>query len=228
MNAKIATVKSSSTGIQSEALLVAAAKRGDHEAFKLLVERHRQVVLFSTMPFTENLEDAEDAVQQCFQKAFVHLKQFQGRCSFSTWLVRIARNEALMLLRKRRRWQEIWIGESSERSSLVTKVPDSGPNPEDICSKRERQHILLSIMSELKPPARTALRLCDLDERPIREAAHILGLSISAAKSRVRRGRKVLREKFRRFHREGRMNQWKGRSECEQELHRRSSFWPWC
>ena len=75
MNAKIATVKSSGTRVQDEALLVAAAKSGDHEAFKLLVERHRQVVLFSTMPFTENLEDTEDAVQQCFQKAFVHLKQ---------------------------------------------------------------------------------------------------------------------------------------------------------
>lgn len=189
---------------------MAAAKSGDHEAFRLLVERHRPVVLFSMRRFTDSLEDAEDVVQQCFQKAFVHLKQFQGRSSFSTWLTRIARNEALMLLRNGRRGREISIDESSERSSPPTEVPDSGPNPEDICSRSERQRILLSIMSELKPPTRTALRFCDLDERPVREAAHILGLSISAAKSRLSRGRKVLREKFRRFHREGRMSRWKG------------------
>ncbi len=137
------------------------------------------------------------------QKAFVHLKQFQGRSSFSTWLTEIARNEALMLLRNGRRRREVSIGESSERSSQATELPDSGPNPEDICSRGERQHILLSIMSELKPPIRTALRFCDLDERPVREAAHILDISISAAKSRVSRGRKVLREKFRHFHGEG-------------------------
>jgi RNA polymerase sigma-70 factor (ECF subfamily) len=210
VNAKIATVKSGGTRIQDEALLVAAAKSGDHEAFKLLVDRHRRMVLLCIMRLIDNREDAEDVVQQCLQKAFVHLKQFQGRSSFSTWLTKIARNEALMLLRNGRGGREISIDESSERSSPPTEVPDSGPNPEDICSQSERQHILMSIMSELKPPTRAALRFCDLDERPVREAAHILGLSLSAAKARVSRGRKVLREKIRRFHKQGRMNQWKG------------------
>lgn len=190
---------------------MAAAKRGDHGAFKVLVDRHRRMVLLCVMRLIDNPEDAEDVVQQCFQKAFGHLKQFEGRSSFSTWLVRIARNEALMLLRNRRRCREISIGESSERSLRVTEVPDSGPNPEDICSERERLHILLSIMSELKPPTQTALRFCDLDQRPVREAAHILDISMSAAKSRLSRGRKVLGDKFRRFLREGCMNQMKGR-----------------
>lgn len=110
MNATIATTKSRGPA-PSDASLVAAAKSGDPEAFKLLVERHRPIVLFSAMSLTDTHEDAEDAVQQCFQKAFVHLKQFQGRSSFSIWLIRIARNQALMLRRNERRRRNISMGE---------------------------------------------------------------------------------------------------------------------
>lgn len=207
MNATIATTKSRGA-VPSDASLVAAAKSGDPEAFKLLVERHRPIVLFSAMPLTDTHEDAEDVVQQSFQKAFVHLKQFQGRSSFSTWLIRIARNEALMLRRNERRRRNISMGESSkrEKSPLLTEVPDSGPNPEDTYSRQERQRILLSLMSELRPRIRTALRVCDLNERSVRETARILGVSRTAAKSRLSRGRRMLREKFRRFYRTGRMS----------------------
>jgi|SRR5215470_5952021 len=187
---------------KDEASLVAAAQSGDQDAFEFLVERHRRMVLFCTMRLTDNLEDAEDVVQQCFQKAFVHLKGFQRRSSFSTWLIRIARNEALMLGRSRRRWREISIAESREyeNTPALRDFPDSGPTPEEIF-QQERQRLLLLAMSQLRPHFRTVLRFCDLDERPVREAARILGLSISSAKSRVSRGRRVLRDKFRRLNR---------------------------
>jgi len=83
-----------------DATLVAAAKSGDDEVFELLVERYGRTVLLTVLRITGNREDAEDVVQQSFQKAFVHLKEFQGRSSFSTWLTRIAINEALMSRRK--------------------------------------------------------------------------------------------------------------------------------
>ena len=179
MNATITTTKSCGAALSGDEASLVAAKSGDPEAFKLLVERHRPIVLFSAMPLTDTHEDAEDVVQQCFQKAFVHLKQFQGRSSFSTWLIRIALNEALMLRRNERRRRNISMGESSkrEKSPLLTEVPDSGPNPEDIYSRQKRQRILLSLMSELRPRIRTALRVCDLNERSVRETARILGVS---------------------------------------------------
>ena len=79
-----------------DATLVRAASTGDDKAFGLLVEHYGRMVLFTVVRITGNREDAEDVLQQSFQKAFVHLKEFQGRSSFSTRLTRIAINEALM------------------------------------------------------------------------------------------------------------------------------------
>src|SRR6266446_3481445 len=93
--------------------LVAGAKTGDAHAFELLVERHEGKILSLAQRMTRNREDAEDVVQQSFQKAFIHLKKFEGESLFSTWLTRIAINEALMLLRRRRGTREVPIAESN-------------------------------------------------------------------------------------------------------------------
>ncbi len=96
-----------------DAALVAGAKTGDARAFELLVERHEGKILSLAQRMTRNREDAEDVVQQSFQKAFIHLKKFEGESLFSTWLTRIAINEALMLLRRRRGTREVPIAESN-------------------------------------------------------------------------------------------------------------------
>src|SRR4029077_1862622 len=95
---------SSTTNIskESDSALVAATKCGDTEAFEELVFRHEQRVLAVAQRITNNREDAEDVAQQSFHKAFLHLDDFQEKSRFSTWLTRIAMNEALMLLRRRR------------------------------------------------------------------------------------------------------------------------------
>src|SRR6202165_1107505 len=92
------------TGVKkdSDGALVAATKRGDKQAFEELVLRHKQRVLAAAQRITNNREDAEDVAQECFHKAFLHLDAFQEKSRFSTWLTRIAMNEALMLLRRRR------------------------------------------------------------------------------------------------------------------------------
>jgi RNA polymerase sigma-70 factor (ECF subfamily) len=86
---------------QKDAALVAGAKTGYARAFELLVERHERRIFSIARRMTRNREDAEDVVQQSFQKAFINLRKFEGDSLFSTWLTRIAINEALMLLRTR-------------------------------------------------------------------------------------------------------------------------------
>jgi RNA polymerase sigma-70 factor (ECF subfamily) len=131
--------------------LVAAAKNENRQAFEILVERHARRFFFAARRMTRTREDAEDVVQQSLQKAFIHVRQFEGKSSFSTWLTRIAINEALMLLRKRRGLNETSMNDSAEGEDelLALEIPDSGPNPEDSYSQRERQHILSSAMKAL-------------------------------------------------------------------------------
>ena len=186
------------SGAMDDAMLVAAAKSGDDEAFELLVERYGRIVLFTVLRFTANREDAEDVVQQSFQKAFVHLKKFQGRSSFSTWLTRIAINEALMSRRNGRRWHEVSLDEPkiTGKTNLVPEIADSNTDPEHSYFQQERQRILFCAMHELRPGMRVALQLRELHERSVGETARILGVSASAVKSRVIRGRRVLRNKL--------------------------------
>src|SRR5260370_7734472 len=99
--------------------LVGGGKTGDAHAFELLVERHEGKILSLAQRMTRNREDAEDVVQQSFQKAFIHLKKFEGESLFSTWLTRIAINEALMLLRRRRVTREVPIAESNTQAETA-------------------------------------------------------------------------------------------------------------
>jgi RNA polymerase sigma-70 factor (ECF subfamily) len=126
-----------------DAALVIAAKSGDAQAFETLVRRYQRRMLALAMRFTRIREDAEDIVQQSFQKAFIHLHKFEEKSSFSTWLTRIAINEGLMLLRKRRGLREVPIDDSSdsEEPVLPVEVPDSAPGPESSYLRRERERI---------------------------------------------------------------------------------------
>jgi RNA polymerase sigma-70 factor, ECF subfamily len=103
--------------------LVVAAKNGEDRAFEILVKRYKARILSLAFHITSNREDAQDVVQQTFQKAFVHLQKFQGKSTFSTWLNRIAINEALMCLRKKRVSRTVSIEEvNRERDSVRSKV----------------------------------------------------------------------------------------------------------
>ena len=186
--------------VKDDNSLVAAARSGDQSAFELLIGRHERAIFFTALRIAGNREDAQDIVQQSLQKAFVHLKEFEGRSSFSTWLTRIALNEALMLKRSNRRSREVPLDDSDPTSEtqVALETPDSRPNPECSYSQYERERLLLSAMNDLRPGMRRALLICDLDERSTKETAEILGLSVSAVKSRINRGRRALRERLKR------------------------------
>jgi RNA polymerase sigma-70 factor (ECF subfamily) len=180
--------------------LVSAAQNGDHAAFELLVRRHERMILFKVMQVLGNRDDAEDVVQQTFHNAFAHLKAFEGRSSFSTWLTRIAINQALMLRRSSWHSHVVSIDElnANEETAMPLQIPDSRPNPERSYSQQERRRILYLAMNDLTPGIRAALEIREIGEQSVRETAQILGVSIPAVKSRVNRGRRILREKLER------------------------------
>jgi RNA polymerase sigma-70 factor (ECF subfamily) len=169
-----------------EVALVFAAKRGDGQAFGILVTRIR--------------EDAEDVVQQSFQKAFVHLQTFEGKSSFATWLTRIAINEALMSLRRGRGLHEVSIDDSSghEETALRLDMPDSRIGPEKAFFQDEQSRILSTAMDRLSTKTRAAIELRELGELSTQEAARVMGISVAAVKARVFHGRKKLRQELKR------------------------------
>src|SRR6267143_7288980 len=181
--------------------LVAAAKNENRQAFEILVERHERRIFFAARRMTRTREDAEDVMQQSFQKAFVHLNSFVGRSSFSTWLTRIAINEALMLLRRSHGLREVPMGDSNtnEEAANALKIPDSSPNPEAIYSQQEWGRMLSLAMNELPPGTRKAIQLRELDERSTEETARIMGISVSALKGRMFHGRRKLRERLKHY-----------------------------
>ena len=178
----------------SEEQLIAAAKTGRQAPFGELCERHMKRVSYVTSRITRNREDAEDAAQECFLSAFIHLKDFDGRSQFATWLTRIAINAALMKLRKNRRAREVPIDEPNPSSEPVAQreFRYDAPDPEESCSLRERRWIVKSAISALRSRARNVVELFHIQEHSIRETAQILGISTGAAKARMFHARVAL------------------------------------
>jgi RNA polymerase sigma-70 factor, ECF subfamily len=171
----------------SEKQLIAASKGGERAPFGELCERHMKQVFCVTRRIMPNREDAEDAAQDCFLNAFVHLKDFDGRSRFATWLTRIAINAALMKLRRNRGVQEVPMGEPNPSFEFVAQreFRDDTPDPEESCSARERKRIVMSAISGLRPRARNVVELFHLREHSVRETAEILGITTGAVKTRM-------------------------------------------
>jgi RNA polymerase sigma-70 factor (ECF subfamily) len=187
-----------------EPTLVAAAQAGDISAFETLVGRYEHKIFRLTQNITQNREDAEDAMQEAFLKAFEHLSAFEGNSRFYTWLVRIAVNQALMKLRRRRPNvvsldEEIDTGEDT----VPREVEDWGPSPEQRYQQTELSGILSSVIGELDPSFRIVFQLRDIEELSTEETAEALGLSVPAVKSRLLRARLKLRQKLNRYFRRG-------------------------
>jgi RNA polymerase sigma-70 factor (ECF subfamily) len=181
--------------------LVVAAKNGNEEAFEILVERYRRMMFAVALRLTRVQEDAEDITQQSFQKAFVHLRTFEEKSSFSTWLTRITLNEAFMLLRRGRGRRQISIDEEpcEPNEGARLEIPDSDPDPEASYSQLEDAGILSAAIDTLTPRLRKAIELRVLAELSTEETARRLGVSVSAVKSRVLHARRKLRETLRRY-----------------------------
>ena len=180
--------------------LVEQTRAGDRAAFDELVERHARKIFRTTRHITKTDEDAEDVLQDAFLKAYTRLEQFQGDARFDTWLTRIAVNESLMRLRKRRNSKTFSLDEQLETddSRITREVPSNGPTPEQTYTQEQTRRIMEDAIDSLAEGYRTVFVLRDVEGFSTEETGEMLDLSISAVKSRLLRARLQLREKLKR------------------------------
>ena len=184
-----------------ESSLVARARAGDAGAFNQLVNHYSRKIYRLAKHITQSNEDAEDVLQETFMKAFEHLGDFQGQSKFYTWIVRIAVNESLMKLRKRKSDRTVPLDEPIDtgEDTVVREIAVWEENPEQKYSREELGSILDEAVQSLKPVFRTVFVLRDIEEMSTEETAQALGISVPAVKSRLLRARLQLREKLSRF-----------------------------
>ena len=179
-----------------EKTLVEAAKKGHASAFGILCELYTQQLLRAAHRITRSREDAEDAVQDALMRAFVHIRDFDGRSSFATWLTRIAINSALMILRKKRTCYEVAMegGDEAGRDGLSYEIADRAPNPEKRYAQNEEERILKSAVLRLRSTLREVVEIQQLQERSMKETAKSMGISVAAAKARLFHAKVALRK----------------------------------
>jgi RNA polymerase sigma-70 factor (ECF subfamily) len=178
-----------------EELLISAAKSGDAVAFVELSKRHSNKILRRAYRIVKNWQDAEDVLQESLLRAFLHLKDFEERSSFSSWLTRIAINFALMNLRKKRGHIEISMDVINDDHGIryPWEPKDPAESPESRCSRREREDLLEGAIRQLPPTLRQVVQMKFIDGRSGEEVAQTLGISVPAAKSRLARAKTALR-----------------------------------
>ncbi|HTT18877.1 MAG TPA: sigma-70 family RNA polymerase sigma factor [Candidatus Sulfotelmatobacter sp.] len=186
--------KTAKSAAVDEYLLVAEARAGCSGAFELLYERHRTRVYRIAYRILRNEQDAEDASQRSFQRAFAKLAGFRGESSFSTWLTRIAINEALMLLRQRR--TSAWIVETESHvdyESPAVNPVEKALTPEDVLAAKEVGAAVTEAISNLRQSLRTVVLLREFQGLTSIETARRIGLTVAAVKSRSLRAKRDLR-----------------------------------
>ena len=171
--------------------LVAAARSGSAAAFAELREIYAKRVYGKLLIITKNREDAEDALQDTFLRAYKALHAFEERASFYTWITTIAINSALMILRRRRIRSEVPFDRSRETEEEIPDLEfkDTGPSPEHICLQRQRYARMLRSIGKLQPRLRQVIEMRMMDSCSSREIAQALQISEAAVKSRLRRAR---------------------------------------
>jgi RNA polymerase sigma-70 factor (ECF subfamily) len=184
--------------LKDDLALVTEAKAGSYAAFDELVNRYERKIFRLGLNLTGNPEDAEDVLQEAFLKAFLHLPDFREDSRFYTWLVRIAVNEGLMKLRKRRSDKSVPIEDSvdEEGDVLPREFADWKPNPEELYAQAEIEEILRNAAQTLSPAFRTVFLLRDVEGLSTQETADVVGISEGAVKARLFRARLQLREEL--------------------------------
>lgn len=179
----------------SDESLVEAAQNGAHSAYVELCGRHREPMFGIVQRITKNSHDTEDALQDAWMRGFVHIRTFDRRAAFSTWLTRIAINSALMMLRKKRWYLETSLDDpkdSDVSGRLEIVEPSNGPEAALLC--KERLLMIRQAIDVLPPSLRSVAELRHSTDRSLKEIATLTGISVPAAKSRLARARFALRK----------------------------------
>ena len=180
-----------------DAALVSSFRAGNALAFDHLVKRHERRLVNVALRITKNREDAEDVVQDSFLNVFKHLDSFRGASRFLSWLTRITINQALMTIRTKPR-KTTSLDELAENNGGVApcKLKNGGCTPEQLCSQREFERLVFEWTAGMKEDFRQVLELHTVEDLTDEEIAHVLGVSLSAAKSRLFRARRELRKRM--------------------------------
>jgi RNA polymerase sigma-70 factor (ECF subfamily) len=169
------------------------ARRGDRDAFRVLVERHATAVFRLAYRMTGNETDAEDMVQETFLRAWREIRRFDGRASFGTWLHRICANRTVDFLRSRNRWQPAISGGSDEDRDPFRNMPSELPSPERSARSAQASAMLEPALAVLSEVERTAFVLRHYEGLPIDEVASALGVQPGAARHSIFRAVRKLR-----------------------------------
>lgn len=164
---------------------------GDTALFEILLRRYNQRIYRAVRAVLRTDDEVEDVMQQAYLNAFAHLEQFAERASFSTWLIRIAVNEAAARLRKREKAGWSWSGGDD---MALMRAETNDPNPEEQTSNREMRDVVEEELSALPASYRTVLVLRDVEGLSTAEAATCLDVSEDVIKTRLSRARAMLRE----------------------------------
>jgi len=189
-------VKNTREWIQAEDPLIVKARAGSSEAFSELVWKHSQHIYGVSLRILKNHSDAEDNLQDVFCKVYKNIKRFEGRSRFSTWLVRIAINEALMKIRKQRfepGSREANLRETERQQNVVPEMEDRRLNPE---LQYITSELAAKAVQNLRPALRNAFFMNKVDGWTHRELAGILGTNVATIKSRVFRARARMQQQL--------------------------------
>jgi RNA polymerase sigma-70 factor (ECF subfamily) len=185
-------VKVTSPDMRDEWHLIRHALAGNPEAQERLFKTHTPRLYRAVFAILRNREDAEDAVQESWCRAYAKLGSFEGRSAFSTWLTRIAINSALMLRRRKNVRVEASLNDFLDNHSepIFDETVVAPPNPEEIHSASELNALIEGQIRELPPRVQAAFRMQEIEEFSVTEAARALGIRKTALKSRVSRARR--------------------------------------
>jgi RNA polymerase sigma-70 factor (ECF subfamily) len=178
--------------------LLSAAQNGDQHAFVELCRRHSPSLKRRIRKILRHREDAEDVLQDTLVRAFIHLAGFRAKCSFRTWIMTIATNSSLMLLRKRKNHPESRFGfvTAEGKEVEVLQLADPLPNPEQVYAKRQTSQRVSQAVRMLPPGFRQIVERYHQDEFKLVDAANLIGITEAAAKSRLMRARIALRRQL--------------------------------
>ena len=179
---------------EEDLALIQRVLAGEHRCFEPLVRRHERRVFRVALAVLGNVEDAEDAMQEAFIKAYRHLSQFRRESRFTTWLTRIAVNEALQKRQARRVLVPLDESREEGEKALPQRFEPWTADPEQLYGKQEVRRLVEAAIQALPPIYREVLVLRDVEEMSAEEAAEALGIKVPALKSRLLRARLMLRE----------------------------------
>ncbi len=183
----------------NEAELIKALRAGEAEAYEQLIEQYAEVVYRTAYRLLQNPHDAEDAMQETFLTAYLRINEFEGKARLSSWLYRIVTNKALDILRKHRRKTEAATDSIDDLSEDAAELlaDQAAVLPEDWAERRETAALIREGLESLSPSLRAAFVLFEMEGLSMDEVASALNISTSAAKVRVHRARRALRDYLR-------------------------------